>query len=290
MRPALAALIRQQQVVDNQARHIAALEAAVQTIAGAAGMERHPVMAQLRRLAMQSQADAENPAQPIADPAPEAATTTREQEQEATAEDEPTSSGASPLTDTEPDTTTTPTEIGGVTSGRISLAEIEDKDVAEKNVDHQDPTKPVAGTEELPPREDVVTRADVQYAKPTNEIDQPLSGDFAKKPTKPTMASESRGFAALRLARLRMEAGIAEGDDIAIAGEISGSDLNDAAIASEIATLSKVVASRPANASNSSRVSRTASQQRRVPSVATAASTPSIAPASQAVSADEFLW
>jgi hypothetical protein len=67
-----------------------------------------------------------------------------------------------------------------------------------------------------------------------------VQGPFAATPTTGGSLSQPRLIASLRLARLRISAGIAKGDDLTIGQTIATSEMSDELIGHEIATLSLV--------------------------------------------------
>jgi len=114
-RPALAALAEQQRLLMAQHQQIVALRSAVAFIAKAAGIETHPIMRQALRVV------ADSPGSPVGwaitseDPSGSAAAVQPSGDvSSATATDDPTQIGASPLTDVSADAKTDPTQIGGV--------------------------------------------------------------------------------------------------------------------------------------------------------------------------------
>lgn len=225
MRPALAALAEQQ-------KQIEALREGIAFIAEAAGISGHPRIA-----ALMKKAEDENPAQPEGWANPgggsgtEAPTESTQQAATPEAKDDPTSQGSSPLTDVSPDATTSLSDTGTVLDESLDLNE---KDV----------TAPVAGTEDLGKGsrgQEGTNRVetDVRAGTPSD-----TGAAFTETgwTTSSKTPSEGRTIASLRLARLRMQAGIEAGnDDLAVGTAIASSEVTDEAIQSEIDTLAKVV-------------------------------------------------
>lgn len=237
-RPALAALAEQQKQINTIAE-------ALVTLADAAGVGAHPKFAALRRTA----AD-ENPAQPSgwANPSgegTEAPTETTEQAATPAATDDPTSVGASPLTDVSPAATTDVTQSSGtVLDEPLDLNE-------------QDPTKQVAGTDDLGEGArgnagSGRTETEVRAGTPSDGGAAFQDGGFLSAGA----ALGERTIASLRLARLQIQAGIAAGDDLGLSQTIAASDKSDEVIAAEISTLAAVVAARPTQAAERRPVAR----------------------------------
>jgi hypothetical protein len=249
MRPVLAALAEQQKIIDRQAQQIAALRRGLEAIARLAGVDQHPKFAALMKVA-----DENNPAQPIADPPAEAPAETTEEALGDLNDTDVEAIGATPVTDVSADATTDVTGTETVLDEPLDLNE-------------QDPTRPVTGTEGPLPLADVKTETDVRVGNPNNpDTAFPLEGDFAQRAT--TGAREARTFAALRLARLRIQAGIDDGDDLAMATDIASSDISDEVMQAEINTLSKVIrqGQGPARQAKRNLVPRSASRERTAPS------------------------
>lgn len=240
MRPVLAALREQQILIEGH-------QAQIDAIADLAGIDltRHKEATHRRVASLgEKTADVDNPAQPIPEPTPEAPYTTTQEEiapinpsapEGGSLPDDPTTPGATSVTDVSPDATTSVDTVGGtVLDEPLDLNE-------------QDPTRPVEGTTEMRPLDEVKIETDVvAETGDTSTVKFPLTDAFSAQPR--TTGSQDRTFASLRLARLRMQANIATGDELALGEAIASSDLTDEAIASEIGTLAQVVqASRSAN-------------------------------------------
>lgn len=242
-----------------------AVQAQVNYIGKAAGIER-----QLK--VVRKRADVENPAQPIPEPTPQATPYTTEYARDHTDADLLTPGGVAEVSDMSSDY-----DVDLLTPGGDYDVEL---------TDGGDVTVPVAGTTEPNSYDEMVTRPEVQSRGLDTELayeeSQPLFGEEAK---------EARFVAALRLARLRLQAGIAKGDDLTLATSISQSRMKTSAIRQEIKTLDEVV-----KAGSKKPVSRTAARRlvpkaagRTAPSMAAkAAVTSPTAPLG--VSSEEFLW
>jgi hypothetical protein len=219
-----AALQEQQVAIETQG-------AAIARIAKLAGIDLSDLAKSngQRVAAIRRQADAENPAQPIPEPAAEAPAATTAETLGDLNDDDVTAPGATSVTDVSPDATTNLADTGTVLDEPLDLNE-------------QDPTKPVAGTTDMRPLNETKIETEVRAGQGDNSSTMfPLQGPFAQQAT----TGSARAFAALRLARYRIAAGIEQGDDLAL-GESIASDpaVTDAAIASEIETLGKVVQAR----------------------------------------------
>jgi hypothetical protein len=250
MRSALAALGEQQAVIERQTRelasqgeHIAVLEYQMGALARLAGVEQQLVSAGRQAVAkLRKKADVDNPAQPVPAPASEAPEESTEQALAPAGRDDVTSIGTSPVADVQPDAQTS------VDAPQTVLDE--PLDLNEENV-----TAPVAGTEGPLPLDKVKIETDVRVGNPDDPNPAfPLEGPFAQRATTGAQAakgSESRAFASLRLARLRQSVGIAPGDpatdDLMLGQEIAESDMSDEVMAHEIGTLSMIVQQARAN-------------------------------------------
>ena len=214
-----------------------------------------------RRANFRRQADEENPANPIPDPSSEAPYSTTEQTlKPGLARGDVSQIGGVPgATNVSADATTTVDQIGGISADQGY------------NI-NEDVTKPISGTEGPLPLDQVRTLPNIEFGNPlAPEIMFPLEGEWANKVT---LGSQARTYASLRLARLRMEAGIADpqGDDLVLGNAIqTDASLSDGAIHREIETLSKVISVKAAP--------RTAS--RRVAPKNVERTTPSFSPGSQ---------
>lgn len=223
-------------IVQQQAQQIAALRADNARLAHLAGIKRR--------------ADVNNPGQPVPEPAAQSGVSTEEARQPDATTD--VTSGGSTLTDVGSDATTDLMNSGTVLPDVAPMATA-------------DVTAPVAGGAEPQSYEDSVTKVEPDASGGT-ETAPAFSGDNSW--VQAVRTAQAQVFAALRLARLRIAAGIESGNDLAVAEKIA-STVKPEAVRNEIVTLSQVV--------------KNSSQQRpvaRAPHVAQR-STPSLA--SQAV-------
>ena len=289
MRPALQALAEQQNVIRAQARRIAALEQGFAFIAQAAGIANHPRIA---ALLPRKAAEDENPAQPEGWANPggsggtEAPAATTSETLGDINSDDVEAQGTTSESDVEPDAKTSLDDTGTVLDEPLDLNE-------------QDVTKPVAGTEDL--GEGGRGNAGTNRTETEVRVGDPNKPDAAFTETGWTTSakqpSEGRTIASLRLARLRVQAGIEpEGtDDLTLGNAIASSESTDEAIQTEIDTLAKVVqASKTASSQRQpvsrSLVPRAASQaQRTTPSFSAEPSVPMQTVAS-GPSDDEFAF
>jgi hypothetical protein len=242
-RPALAALAEQQQLINAQAQRITAqdrqlaaqsqiigqfkrafasqrneivaLGRGLRAIAQAAGIEGHVRTAMLRT------ADEQNPAEPVPEPPAVPPTQTTQDAKTPEAFGDVQAPGLVPgsTNDVAADATSTVYTPGDDIPGP-----------AVKNL--QDVTAPVDGTQNPRPLNEVRTLTDVRVGDPMNpQTAFPLRGDFANAQRLGAKeAAGNRTMAALRLARLRMQAGVAQGDsDFEVAAGIE----RDAAMTTE---------------------------------------------------------
>lgn len=184
-----------------------------------------------RRLALTKRADEDNPAQPVPEPAPEAPAATTDETKIPDKDTEPTTPGGE-IPPESAEHTVDVTEAGGV-------------DPADPAT-QQEVTSPVAdGVDHA--IEDVRTEVDVNHDAETIG-ENFATGDWANVTARRVkQASENarnRNFACLRLARLRIQAGIAQGDDLELAMQIEASSIKPEAIRAEIESLTKVVGAR----------------------------------------------
>lgn len=244
MRPALETLRKQQATINAQNKRIAALTEGLRFIAQAAGIEKHPQVVAFLKTA----ADDENPAQPngwaaggdgTGAPVTTSEETLGEVDREAPAggnmANDPTDMGSTTEDDTAADATTDLESSQTVLDEPLTLNE-------------EDVTEVVQGTDDLGegPRGQAGsgrTETEVRIDQEKANNPEPAFDDASFN----TANREARTFAALRLARLRIQAGIEQGDDLVLGTTIANSDVSDEAIASEIETLAKVVKSNRQN-------------------------------------------
>jgi hypothetical protein len=215
--------------------------------------------------AIRKKADAENPAQPVPNPASQSATESTEEAVTPETYDNAMAPGQTPgSTQNLPaDTTGTAMDPGAT----LPTAPYNDL---------TDVTAPVQGTETQRPLPETRTEVDVRVGDPMNLERafewQPNMGPDAmgqaggqqrqssqrgqdgqqkaasregqgEQQQDPQQAGESRSMASMRLARLRIQAGVESNtDDLSVAASIQSDDsLSDDAIDNEIQTLSKVM-------------------------------------------------
>lgn len=275
-RPLMQALASQQKVLGQQAATIRAqahengiLRLQLAFVARMAGVTRE--LDAIRR-----QADIENPAQPVPNPPSESAAESTEEAVTPEAYDNPNQIGQTPGANQHVPAMATDTPMTpGVTLPTSPYNVLE-------NV-----SAPVAGTETHVPNDQTRIETDVRVGDPMNpETAFPLNpsalGPSQQQGTTPPRdgemsqtASRNRMVAALRLARLQIAQGMAQGEDLTVAASIEADrSLSDAAIRSEIGTLTRVAqvqASRTASQRPAGVVPRAASQgvQRTMPSLVT---------------------
>jgi hypothetical protein len=255
-RPVIAAVQEQQGEIERLKAQNQWLYAAVNRLATVAGLR--PVTA-----------DEKNPANPIPSPGEEAPFSTTDQARaEGTEADVAAIGGVPGETAVAADSTTTVDSIGGISADHPYNVGL-------------DVTQPTSGTDGHIPLDQVRTVPQIEFGNPLKpDAAFPLQGEWAGRAT---VGSAERSFAAIRLARLRVQAGISTGDDMVLAQAISSNaNLTDGAIASEIETLSSVVkaqGSRTASAAPVRRVVASA-QPRAIPSMASVPSLSTTASAS----------
>lgn len=273
MRPALQALAEQQQQIDGltkwaKTQHEAtqAIARGLQTVAALGGIEDRVVAAMLK------QADVQNPAQPVPEPPAQPATQSTEDAKTPEAFADVQRPGLVPgsTNDVAADATTTvytPGQDVPVSPFRQLV----------------DVTTPVDGTQTPRPLGEVKTETDVRVGNPMNpNVAYPLHGGFQqaqRTSAKHEVTTDERGermMASQRLARLQIQAGIAEGDDLALGAEIERDPMRTlAVIKNEISTLENVQRVASANAKRvPSRLVPRAAGARSVPSMASGHSMP----------------
>lgn len=224
----IAAIKQQQETIQTQGQHIAVLSTAVQTLVAAAGADRHPRFASLMSLAG------------TPDDAP---ATTTEQARTPDATDSPESKGAAPAP---ANTEVTPAATTDVSTPAVVLPE-------DNPLDHlQDVTAPVAGTDAVPST--TVFNGDVKTpATPTSDVLDPAgSSGWTGTPGSTNRTSamggeQERFVAAMRLARLQIALGQAQGEDLAVAEVIASSAQPLSEINAVASALSSVAVQRQAS-------------------------------------------
>lgn len=285
MRPALAALSEQQGqlsqhaqtiqhlsrtaasqrgVIQRQHEQISMLAAGLQAIVEALGPE---ALARVTAAMSRKTADVQNPAQPIPEPPAEPSPHGTQETKTPEAFADVTAPGLVPgsTQDVAADVTSTVYTPG--------------QDVPAPPVKQLvDVTRPVDGTQSPRPLSEVKTLTDVRAGDPMNpQTAFPLRGDFANAQRTSGLqstaaAAGSRTMAALRLAKLRIEAGTAESTDefVETARIEKDASLTSAAIELEITTLAgvKTAAQRRVASRNPGLVPKMAAgAQRSVPSL-----------------------
>lgn len=243
-RPLLQALAEQQKQIEAQ-------QAQIDFIANVAGLAPH--MAALR-----AQADINNPGQPVPDPGEQAPSETTEQAATAEAHDDPTIMG----------------ETGGSTNGLS--AEMVDNPT---NVGVSIPTPPFGQQVDVTAPVSNTNTGEIPIPSVRTEVDVRVGNPDDPNPAYPWVIASNRTTASIHLARLRISAGLASGDDLVVAAQIEkDAALSDAMLEHEAQTLQAVVAARPR---------RTASRQTgSVPRPASGVqrTTPSLVPDASALS------
>jgi hypothetical protein len=282
-RPAIEALAEQQREIGQLRQTNASLEARIAGLVRVAEVQQEQLnrfgqglrhLSQLAGVegkvvtAMTRQADVQNPAQPIPEPPAVPPTQTTQEAEAPEAQANVQTPGLVPgsTQDVAADATTTAYTPGMDIPGP-----------AFKNL--VDVTAPVAGTQGPLPLSQVKTETDVRVGDAmAPDAAFPLQGPFANaQRTSAKTGGEGGGnrtMASIRLARLRIEAGIAEpGEDLALAATIEkDASISTAAIEGEIATLTKVRTASRSRGNDSNRnqrlVPRMANQRQAGPSMA----------------------
>lgn len=273
---ALQALGVRHETAERQIVHLAAgTDKSSQVVAiGAEGLRR---VSSLYRTANPA-----NPAQPVYEPPSEPAT---ESDAEAMLPVGPgqargvvTELGAVPgTTDVAPDAVISVQEPYGMAA------------VTPVGLNRVDVTAPVAGTETATPPNQTIVPVDVRVGDPDNPqpafpwdmgpvgaqsvpaMGPPVSSPPSAVPTEGDRREASadratkRAFATLRLARLQIAAGLAEGDDLGVAADIDRSGLSNEHIATQISTLEAVAAASGRRVASGQRMPKVAALDPSVP-------------------------
>lgn len=173
------------------------------------------------------QADLANPGDPVPEPAAQGAVLADGIDDVPFNGDGSVTTPGAEMTDTTPDATTTVTDQGTALP-----------DVAPDAT--TDVTAPVAGN--TPSGDDYVVKTDPQAGTPA--MTPAFDGDNSW--VQSSQQAQARTYASIRLARLRIAAGIEKDDDITVAQKIASSKITDDTLRNEIETLSAVAAARPA--------------------------------------------
>jgi hypothetical protein len=253
-RPVLAAVQAQQKMINGHGTDIEMLkhQLAVTSLQLAFVAKLAGVSDELA--AIQKQADADNPAQPIPNPPSEQAFETTEEAVTPETQDDPQNPGETPgsVQNLPADSTDTPLQPG-VSMPTAPYNELEEV------------TAPVAGTETQRPLNETRIETDVRVGDPmapevafpwtlpgrqsslateAGGVVEGQSPEQVQADLQVESAQRNRTMASIRLARLRVQAGTASGtDDLAEAGRIEAdASLSDDVIEHEIGILSSVVA------------------------------------------------
>ncbi len=256
-RALLSTIARQQQIIDNQAIRLSTVSAQVDFIARVAGISE-----QVKEIS--KHADIMNPAQPVPDPASSGPTRTTQETATPEARDNAQLLGE------------TPGSVNNLAADQVDTALRPGQSIPTSPWGTPtDVTSPVAGTETHVPNELTRLEVDVRVGDPNNpQIAFPLLGGPEVAATEQGVggqaaaASRNRVVASLNLARLRIAAGLAKGDDLSVSAAIeSDRSLSNEMIAHEINILSGVnkAASKQAR-TNNNLVPRKASASRTTPS------------------------
>lgn len=271
-RPLMQALASQQKVLEAQKRGMSrlaheneVLRLQLAYVARLAGVSKE--LDAIRR-----QADIDNPAQPVPNPPSQPAVESTEQAMTPEAYDNPNAIGETPGANqgVAAETTATPMDPG------VTLPTAPYNNLV-------DVSAPVSGTETHTPPETTRIETDVRVGDPMNpETAFPLNpafGPSAQQGTTPPRSGEMsqtgsrhRTMASIRLARLQIAAGIASGDDLAVAAKIeANASMSDEAIRAQIDTLAAVTKAAARQPRPQGLVPRAASGVRRTtPSLVTA--------------------
>jgi hypothetical protein len=276
MQHALAALAELQELVEHQQREnlklqrrlsvkdsqIQRLTAGLQAIA----MHLGPDVDTLVRTAMvRKHADEQNPAQPVIEPRPEPPSQSTPDALEPEAFADVNAPGMVPGVNQD------------VAADAVTTAYTPGQDLPSPAVKQLvDVTRPIDGTQGPRPLRETKTEVDVRAGNTMNsQVAFPLGGPFGQAQRTGSLDggedTQLRFMAALRLARLQIAAGYADGEeDLALAQKIANST-DIAAINAEIGTLNKVAkaaAKRQGQPPPRRAVPRSAGQARTVPSLA----------------------
>ena len=235
-RPLMAATAAQQREIDVQRQQIEYLA----TLAG--------VQAQVEHIRVK--ADANNPADPVPDPAPQGAPETTEQARTPGSYDDPRSPGI------------TPGSTNGVPAAATDVPMQPGASIPTTPYNQlQDVTAPIAGTQtgDLGEQagQDATTRRNVDVralgiGEPGDQMDPSVAFPWTMSPNASNVGvpaggemagggGGSRTMAALRLAEARIAAGIERGDKFAVTAAIEGdATMTEARIVDELNTLARV--------------------------------------------------
>ena len=148
----------------------------------------------------------------------------------------------------------------------------------------QDVTAPVSGGAEMPSYEQSVTLVQPDASGASNGTDRTNAFEEDNSWVQQANAVRARTFACLRLAKLRIQAGLENDDDLVIAQRIEASKPSDDAIRTEIRTLTAVVQRQASTAPRRREAARTA------PSLASTGSPIVSTGSASSFEADPVLW
>lgn len=248
-RPVLAAVKDQQKMIQALQATVAKQDLALTFIARMAGVTDEVS-------AIYKQADAANPAQPVEDAPSEAPSETTDQARTPEAQDDPQNLGATPGANQNVSADSTDVVLSpGQSLPTSPYGDLENVQA------------PVAGTETHVPNEQTRIETDVRVGDPDNPT-QAFPWTLGSK--EDAASIQNRTMATIHLARLRLAAGIAQGDDLQVAASIDGNkEMSDHDIAKEIEVLSSVTKAAARQARPANLVPKSAaSVQRTVPSLA----------------------
>jgi hypothetical protein len=243
-RPLMQAMASQQKTLTDLAHENAVLRLQLTYVAKLAGVSKE--LDAIRR-----QADLDNPAQPVPNPASQPATESTEEAATPEAYDDPNAIGQTPGANqgVAAETTATPMDPG------VTLPTAPYNNLV-------DVSAPVAGTETHVPDQMTRIETDVRVGDPMNPetgfplnpafgpsrqqgTTPPRSGEMSQTSSRKQAVrqepSQARTMTALRLARLQIAAGLERGDDLELAGRLSSeASLSDESMRVQIETLGKV--------------------------------------------------
>lgn len=243
-RPLMQAVAAQQRAMANLEHENSVLRLQLAYVARLAGISD-------QLSAIRKECDADNPAQPVPNPASQSASESTEEAVTPEAYDNANTPGQTPGANAHVPAaaTATPMDVGTSmpTNPYTNLVSV---------------TAPVSGTETHVPNEQTRIETDIRVGDPMNpETAFPINPAFgdtnrqspAKAPASGEMSQTgSRTMAAFRLAKLRLQAGLTNGDEFEVVASIESSNMTERDMANEIATLSQVAKAasarrRPAN-------------------------------------------
>lgn len=236
-RPLLQTVAEQQQLINRLNRVVAVQAAQIKHIATLAGVSKSVD-------AIEKFADIDNPADPVPDPPGQPPTETTEEAATPEAYDDVRRPGL------------TPGSVGGVPAETtdVALQPGESLPTSPYGPDGlQDVTAPIEGTQTHVPNEQTRIETDVRVGDPMNpQIAYPWgmgannsNGGRAaslqgQEPAPAQDAGTARFMASVRLARLQIQAGMVQGDDLVVAAGIQSSEISDHDIQTQIETLGSV--------------------------------------------------